>query len=79
MVDNPCLDRIYYDWSSQRWSILPQTEDIDGEDEIYQDWIDELEAKGDKEQLAETESAFQELIGRLETDIQDAFENDEDK
>jgi len=54
------LDRIYYDWSSQQWSILPEVGDIDEEDEISQDWIDEV-------------------ISRLEIDIQDAFENEEDK
>ena len=54
------LNRIYYDWSSQRWSVLPQVEEIDEEDEISQDWIDEV-------------------IGRLETDMRDAFGDGEDK
>ena len=54
------LDRIYYDWLSQKWSVLPQVEEFDGEEEISQDWIDEV-------------------IGQLETDIQDAFENEKDK
>ena len=54
------LDCIYYDWLSQKWSVLQQVEEFDGEEEISQDWIDEV-------------------IGQLETDIQDAFENEKDK
>lgn len=35
------LNSIYYDWSLQRWAVLPQVEDVD-EEEISQDWIDEV-------------------------------------
>ena len=54
------LNRIYYDWASQRWAVLPQVEEFDEEEEDSQDWIDEV-------------------ISRLETDIQDAFEDGGDK
>jgi len=54
------LNRIYYDWSNQRWSVLPQVEEMDEEEEISQDWLDEV-------------------ISRLEIDIQDAFGDEEDK
>lgn len=42
------LDRIYYDWSSQKWLALLKIEEIDRE-KIFQDWIYELEANADEE------------------------------
>ena len=36
------LNRIYYDWSSQQWLLLPEAEETDEEEETSQDWIDDV-------------------------------------
>jgi len=40
-------DRVYYDWSSRSWRLLPEPPEEPDPDQILSDWISSLEEAGD--------------------------------
>lgn len=48
--------QIYYDWSTQRWRLLPQRQDPKA---TFYDWLDELKDSGDVAQLEDMKDAIE--------------------
>ena len=68
------LDLIFYHWPSQQWQTFPGIEDadeVDGEEvdgeEVLLDWVDELVANKDKEQLISIEETIRETIIKIDS------------
>ena len=54
------INEIYYSWFSQEWKFLPRETEFDNQ--IFEEWIDELESEKDIEQLQELQDLIKSAL-----------------
>lgn len=54
--------RIYFDWSTKHWRLLPEPRPEPDPEAVFSDWIDSLSAEGDAAQLAELKDQIEAAI-----------------
>ena len=64
------INRIYFDWISKHWRLLPEVPEIPEiqPDEVFEQWLEELEENGDVEQLRELAESVTQAIERCKSD-----------